>query len=305
MLYKKIRRYLSFIKINLKKNKVSKILSGILPKNLCIDAGAAYYEHSKWSIFLNSANTTYMSFEPNIRNLKYVKDWFWKSKIVKLGVPLWSTKTLKTFYLTHGDSGSSLLEPFINENIAIRNTYNKEKYLFPYKKKKILTTTLDILLKKNLEPIFLKIDTQGCELKILKGAIKLLKSKRILGLEIESSLLHSPIYRGSSKLWEIIKFLENLDYELINLKQIDMTSYFEKKINSEKIPCECDAVFVLNQKNIYGLDIEKKILILSFFISYNLKEEAIIFIENDKKLKEFFDNKKIGDSRFLELLKDN
>lgn len=305
MLYKKIKRYLSFIKINLKKKKINKILSEILPKNLCVDAGASYYEHSKWVIFLNSINTTYISFDPNSKNLEYTKHWHWKSKIIKFGLPLWSTKTLRPFYLTNGESGSSLLKPFINKNIAVRYKYNNEKYLFPYKKKNVATTTLDILLKKFAEPIFLKIDTQGSELEILKGAIKLLKSKKILGLEIESSLLHSPMYLGSSKFWEIVKFLENLGYELIDLKKIDVASYFKYKINSNKIPNECDATFVLNQKNIYSLDIEKKILILSFFISYNLIEEAIIFIENNNELKKFFDKKKYGYSKFLQLLKNN
>ena len=107
------------------------------------------------------------------------------------------------------------------------------------------------------------------------------------------------MYLGSSKFWEIVKFLENLGYELIDLKKINVASYFKYKINSNKIPNECDATFILNQKNIYSLDIEKKILILSFFISYNLIEEAIIFIENNNELKKFFDEKKYGYSKFL------
>jgi FkbM family methyltransferase len=295
---------LSFIRFIIKEKKINKILSKILPKNTCIDVGASYFEHTNWSIFLNSPNTDWICTEPNIKNLEYTKYWHWKSKIIKLDNPLWSENTKKNFYITNGDTGSSLLKPKINENCRVRYKYIKTNNLFPLKKKTVSTITLDKLTRKKTTPIFLKIDTQGSELEILKGAKDLLKKKKILGLEVESSLLYTPINFRGCKFWEITKFIESYGYELIYLKKHYVESYFENKVSSKRIPNECDAVFLLNQKDIYRLDIQKKILVLSFFISYNLIEEAIIFVENSPELKKYFDKKKYKYSTILKLLKN-
>lgn len=59
---------------------------------------------------------------------------------------------------------------------------------------------------------FLKIDTQGSELSILKGASNTLQS--VLGLEIEVEFL--PLYKDQPLFGEICTFLSNHEFEFID-----------------------------------------------------------------------------------------
>jgi FkbM family methyltransferase len=60
---------------------------------------------------------------------------------------------------------------------------------------------------------FLKIDTQGFEQEVLKGATKLLP--RIYGLQIEVSI--APLYLGQPSFTELIDYIHDFNYELWNL----------------------------------------------------------------------------------------
>ena len=55
--------------------------------------------------------------------------------------------------------------------------------------------------------------------------------------------------------------MESYGYELIYLKKHYVESYFENKVNSKRIPNECDAVYLLNQKDIQ--DTAKEVLKLT------------------------------------------
>jgi FkbM family methyltransferase len=60
---------------------------------------------------------------------------------------------------------------------------------------------------------FLKIDTQGFEQEVLKGAAELLP--RIYGLQIELSI--APLYLGQPSFTQLIDYIHGMDYELWNL----------------------------------------------------------------------------------------
>ncbi len=61
--------------------------------------------------------------------------------------------------------------------------------------------------------IFLKIDTQGYEMEVLKGSIGLLP--RVTGIQAELSLI--PLYDGAPMIAEMIAYLDSLGYALFNL----------------------------------------------------------------------------------------
>jgi len=59
----------------------------------------------------------------------------------------------------------------------------------------------------------LKIDTQGFDLQVLRGASQILKEKRIHSLSVE--LTFSPMYKNQPSYIEVLSFLEKSGYQLL------------------------------------------------------------------------------------------
>jgi FkbM family methyltransferase len=76
--------------------------------------------------------------------------------------------------------------------------------------------TLAIDYTENNSIVFLKIDTQGYEEKVMNGAHKLMKN--IVGLQIEISLV--PLYEGHSLLDEMLLNLKEKGFELWGLSTV-------------------------------------------------------------------------------------
>ena len=72
----------------------------------------------------------------------------------------------------------------------------------------------------NLSNIFLKIDVQGSELDVLKGAKKLLK--KINFIFIECSLV--PFYENQMLFDEIVVFLNKYGFKLLSLNNVTVVS---------------------------------------------------------------------------------
>lgn len=58
---------------------------------------------------------------------------------------------------------------------------------------------------------YLKIDTQGFDLQVLRGADQLLKEKRVRSLSVE--LTFSPMYKSQPSYIEVLSFLETAGYQ--------------------------------------------------------------------------------------------
>ena len=108
-------------------------------------------------------------FEANINNNKFLE-----SKNLNFFNVLLSDKEEKKIFYTLNSSGDSYLKQ--------RKGYNKAKKI------KFKSITLDkfIKIKKIPKPNFIKIDTQGSEIDILKGAKLTLKNCKFILLETES-----------------------------------------------------------------------------------------------------------------------
>jgi FkbM family methyltransferase len=281
-----------WIKKKIISSKLSKVLSELLPELTCVDIGASYFEHTKWTAFLNSKNTNWIAVEPNIKNTYYKKFWKWKAKFILEKNAIAKNRGYKNLYITNIDSGSSLKKIAIHPNM--KNRFTDKSYFYPIKKKKIWTTSLDYLLKKTdrTTPIFLKLDTQGSELDIIRSSHKYIKKKLILGIECEASLLAKPNYQNSTKFYKLSEFMEANNFELIKLDIFHIND--KKKDKNNYLPCECDAVFSLRKDIIRKLDIKKKILIFAFYSSYKLHSEMKTMLEENIDLKEYFAlNKKL------------
>jgi FkbM family methyltransferase len=273
-------------KFFLKSNSLQRLISSKGRAVICLDIGAAIFEHSNWFPFLNSKNTIWIASDPNATSLNYLKNWTWNSKLIVEKCALSKNGGALNFYETNQITGSSLKEINISKNIAHRIEMN---YFYPIKKKKITTKSIKKLLDaqtkfKNI-PIFVKIDTQGYVLELIQGMENYFQKKQICGLEVESSLLSDPIYKKGSKFSEITSFLEKKDFELLKLD----VHYFKKNQLSKNFTVnECDSIFSLKQSVINKKKLNFKISMLQFYASYNLYDEIRSLYNNNQDLKLLF-----------------
>jgi FkbM family methyltransferase len=269
-----------------------------LPNVVCIDVGASYYPHPQWINFLSSKNTTWVAVEPNKKNVSlYAESWNYDAELSIFGYGLSEDGGQKILYVTNIDSGSSLLKPVISE--IHKHRVIDDSYYFPVNEVLIETKTLSTLINHINEgkirdtPLFVKLDTQGTELSIIKGAREYIDAKRIIGIELESTLLQKPLMIGSGKFWEANKYLEESGFELLKLNVINTNhkKIFDYIKNSEMVN-ECDAVFALRLDIIKSLSIDYRMAYLNFLVSYDLYNEINNFIFSDQEvLSELIKNK--------------
>ena len=283
-----------FLKKKIKSNKLSKLLETIIPKITCIDIGASKFVHIKWLYFLNSKNTTWIAAEPFDNDLSYQKKWVWDAHLKTYENAFHNKSGIKKFFITNIPTGSSLKK--INIHPSMKHRVN-QNYIYPLKEKNIKTISLKKIIEKIQTPVFLKIDTQGTEYEILKNIKDEIKKKKILGLEVESSLLAKPNHVDGSKFHKIQEYMEKNKYELIELKVIKFRSNQINK-NNNNIPNECDAVFVPRLDIILKMNLKSQILVLVFYLCYNLNFESLNLINTSKQLNSFLKRKNLH--KFLE-----
>ena len=286
-----------FLKKTRKQDRLEKIVGQSLPSCICIDVGASYYPHTKWKLFLKSQNTQWIAVEPNEKNLGYIKSWVWPAKVKEVTTGLSYEGGIKTLYVTNVDSGSSLLEPVIAEGMKHRVNEKGIKYFFPVQMVEINTITLaDVISKEETNlPIFVKLDTQGTELSILKGADLFLKGKRVLGIEMESTLLAQPYMLGSGKFWEACEYLEAMGFELLDIFPIRATTNLAiKSPKGKRYLNECDAVFALRRDIASTLPVDSRVALFGFYISNNLQEEALSILEGDVEVQAYFSSRGVS-----------
>lgn len=268
--------------------RISRLLSPYLPVSVCVDVGASYFPHGKWFIFLNSPKTYWLAVEPNEENIDYVKSWSWPCQVSACTTGLSREGGGQILYVTNVDTGSSLLPPEITAPMKHRVT--NLDYFFPVTERQIDTITLEQALVElpAMAPIFVKLDTQGTELSILKGAEPLFLGNRIVGIEMESTLLAQPMMKGSGKFWQACEFLEGKGFELLHLKPIPALGRSGKVRPGQNIYLnECDAVFALRQDIAVSLPLEFRTSLLAFYLANLFYEEALSVLERDADVADY------------------
>lgn len=280
----------NYIRQFFRRNRLIALVSPYLAECTCVDVGASYYPHSKWQFFLHSPNTLWIAVEPNEKNIAYIKSWSWPSKVKTITTGLSQFGGLQTLYVTNVDSGSSLLEPVVKEGMSHRVKGKALDYFFPLQKFEIDTFTLLDVVENASAPFFVKLDTQGTELSILEGAHKLFEDRKILGIEMESTLLAQPIMNGSKKFWEACQYLEAVGFELLDINPIRAPS---SKPDSKRYLNECDAVFALRRDVASSLPVNFRVCLFAFYLTNCLYEEAYLLLTEDSEVFEYFTSKKI------------
>ncbi len=186
-----------------------------------------------------------------------------------------------SFGITNHPSMSSLLEPDTenyNKHFGAYKEYKKwEANINIQKQISIQVKTLDHYFENNSGIIdYLKIDTQGSELQILKGAKNLIEQQRILIIKVEVSTI--PVYKNQALFSDIDIYLRDHQYTLV-----DFITYRDDynpiisslKQNAHYAPCG-DAIYLLNNKFETPQSSIKKGLILNW-LGYKVIAENIMF----------------------------
>lgn len=261
-------------------------LQHALPEVTCVDVGASYYPHTSWWLFLDSPSTHWIAVEPNAQNLKYLATWPWQASVEAVTSGLSENGGRQTLYVTNIDSGSSLLRPSIPPAMQQRAGTDTRNYYFPVREVEIETMTLaEVVAGCSSNPKFVKLDTQGSELSILRSLVTSSTDHRVVGVEIECSLLAAPYYEKSPRLWEVSMYMEDHGFELIQLDVFPRSNCVAKISNSPRnLVNECDAVFALRPDVVQTQPVESRASLFGFYVTSCLYAEAVRSLKNDDEL---------------------
>lgn len=112
-----------------------------------------------------------------------------------------------------------MFENEYNESSSMLPMMDKHRELWPHTKKttpiSVPITTLDAFLEKEAvgEPVFLKIDVQGYELSVLKGATETLKKVAVAVMEVN----FEGLYEGQAEFSELVALMARNGFRFIEL----------------------------------------------------------------------------------------
>lgn len=241
-------------------------------KILFIDIGAAGGVISRWKKIESLMSS--VSFEPDKESFVNLKKN--KKKNDKIfNIALSDKVGFKNFYICREGEKSSFYKPNYE---LIKNYPNPKRYDIK-KKIKFKVNKLDNIA--NFKPDFIKIDTQGSELEILKGSKKNLI--KCIGLEVEVEF--QEIYKNQKLFDDVFKFLKNNGFEFIDFSE---KTYWQYK-NTSKLGQNLifgNALFMKNDnlvKKFNIKEIRKYILIALLYNKINLIENILNQLSEDKK----------------------
>ena len=162
-----------------------------------------------------------------------------KRQIINKG--LWSNKEKKRLFVLDNRPGSSSMYSPEKDNFDLHNIKKKDYSNYDITREyEVQCDTLDNLLQeiniKNLD--YLKIDTQGAELEILKG----MSNYNPLLIRLEVHIFS--MYKDVPSWHELLNYLYKMNYVLIDWKGIGS--------HNTRIPAEMDMIFIPNFTNDEG-----------------------------------------------------
>lgn len=175
--------------------------------NVILDVGAhfgEFYEEVRRSGYKNRV----ISIEPTLSSFEILK------KIKS------NDQSFKSLNIALGEeTGELIINEYEESSMnSILDVDRDSTYILSPKKgsSKIGCMTLDELIQSESlenEVIFIKLDVQGFELKILKGLNKYLES--VSAMQVEISI--NPVYRDASNLPEFIEWLEKNNFKIVSI----------------------------------------------------------------------------------------
>ncbi len=180
--------------------------------------------------------------------------------------------------LCRKEAVSSIYEP----NTSFLDNYNNSERFDVVKKIDISLTTIDLIASEyNIEMDYMKLDTQGYELEILKGARNSLRKTIMLEVEIE----YSEMYKGQPLFFDVVKYLDEIGFQLLDLSKVYWRSKKSKLFyNTKGRLVFGDALFI--KKDLINTKVPLKDLktfykLFTLLLIYGYFESAEDILENN------------------------
>tara|TARA_B100001123_G_C15301350_1_gene1021154 strand:+ start:637 stop:1581 length:945 start_codon:yes stop_codon:yes gene_type:complete len=188
--------------------KIKKIISKEALKNFhLLDVGAAGNINNKWDMIKDKIIISLI--EPHKQSASKLRE----KGFQVVDKFLFSEKNLNlTFYQTKKPTNSGLLKP----NLKYLNKFPDPERFTIENELKIKTSTIDHEFSQIQNPDFIKIDTEGAELEILKGSENTLK--KVLGLEIECNFFE--LREKSATFEQVANYLKKFNFVFIDFINI-------------------------------------------------------------------------------------
>ena len=189
---------------------------------------------------------------------------------------LWSSSKVKSIFILENRLGSSSMYEPDTSTFKIHSIKKKDYNNFKVTKKvDVECEELDVALKKlSIKELdYLKLDTQGSELEILKG----MKDYSPLLIRAEAHVFS--MYKNVPNWSDLLQYLYNLDYICCDWRSIGS--------HATRIPAEMDIIFIPNYKKESGkkLILENKKKFISLMLIFgHLNLLKIVFEELNLEL---------------------
>lgn len=212
---------------------------------------------------------------------------------------LWSGQANRPFYLCEWSSTSSMYPPAESSNRQYRDKHWTGRV--PVQTLYVDCVPLDSIVAPEDAPDFIKIDTQGAELEILKGAVKLLENGNPLVL---AETWCTEVYAGMPLTHDVMAFMYKLGYQVFDLnvaaawqhrilslrdvhgkaKTIGFDLLFVKQLDKLKFENEGDLLKFAGLCELYGFrDYAMAVLENSTLKSERKSEALEEMVQNDQK----------------------
>jgi len=177
--------------------------------------------------FINEMdNVVVYGFDPDIEECKRLRNLYKNDNIQLVPIGLADKLGSGILYLTNEPACSSLYKP----DIRLTENYPALDCAREVSQIEVKVSTLDIWTKEvGIDYVdYIKIDTQGAELNILKGAAEILPTVRFIEVEVE----FNPIYVGQPLFSEVDLFLREYGFVLWKLSNL---VHYGRKDESEMV----------------------------------------------------------------------
>lgn len=173
-----------------------------------IDIGASGGLNPRWQPFLSLLKT--VGFEPDVKEFSQLKN---SSQQIWLDKAISSKKEKKTLYVTKSQTNTSLLKPNLDllHQFQWSPTEPQDNHTI-INEIEVECESIDNLVSfHQLQPDYLKIDTQGSELDILQGAKDSLKNHLFV---VECEVEFAPIYQDQPLFADVDLFMRSQGFYL-------------------------------------------------------------------------------------------
>ena len=242
-----------------------------------VDVGASGGMHKRWLQFGSDIKS--ILFEPDIEEFKKLSLNKSDNSII-INSALAESRKIVDFNICKKQELSSIYKP----NLSLLGKYEDSERFEIEKTISMEADSLNNLLKKEsiYDIDFIKIDTQGSELDILRGATDYFKNT--IGFEVEVEFVQ--LYHDQPLFREVNSFIETRGFNLVDLRR----TYWKRKRNNYSDNkgqlIFADALYFKQPEEIIALsdlNQEKIIRSICIYLAYGYHDFARVLFELAKK----------------------